>query len=810
MVSCSPSARSGAFCPVWVVCRSKMPDTVEVMCKLQQKGGRSSWWQWPRDWIGRLRQRPGTTNLHRWAPLVDRIDAERLSLRTVSDGKFADLAASLGSVSLSTDTDVVRFLSVASEVSRRRLGLDPFRVQLLAAVNMLRGRVVDMATGEGKTLVGFLVAAGLAMAGRRVHVLSANDYLAGRDASAGAPFFTALGLSCAAVVDGMIEPQRAAAYRVDIVCATVHQVGFDLLRDRQRTTASKRLVPDLDAVVVDEIDAVLVDDAIVPLVIAGDADVLPEDSAVTGIVASLTADEDYTVSEDRRSVSFTEQGVARMEEGLGVDNLYAQEHVDLLTAGHVALHAQALMERDVHYIVTDGQVHLINDTRGRVADRQRWPDGLHAAVERKEGLEISQQAEILDQMLVETVARGYRSITGMSGTAFEAAERLAEDLDLKTGVIPTNDPCIRQDLPDRLFLTAAQRDAAAIEAVCEAHVTGQPVLIGTSSVAHSEQFAQLLADRGVEVRVLNAKNDAAEAAIIARAGEYGAVTVSTQMAGRGVDIRLGSGVAEVGGLLVVGVGRYDSVRLDQQLRGRSGRQGDPGTAVFYTSVDDEVVTEQLRVECEPSSVSADGRISDSKFHRLYEHAQRVAEGKLLQLHRTTRNYHTATDRHRQMILDARERVLTEPGALNEYLAQVWPNESEKVSEWVSSGKRELAIEVVLYVLDRVWMGHLNRLAAVREGIHLRVLGRQNPLDEFNRIAVNDFQTLGAESLTKVSKILEQASDDATSLADLGLRRPSSTWTYMVTDNPFGSEADRIVAFLGKIVRGHRPPPVSYT
>src|SRR5699024_9074446 len=384
----------------------------------------------------------------------------------------------------------------------------------------------------------------------------------------------------------------------------------------QRTTASKRLVPDLDAVVVDEIDAVLVDDAIVPLVIAGDADVLPEGSAVTGIVASLTADEDYTVSEDRRSVSFTEQGVARMEEGLGVDNLYAQEHVDLLTAGHVALHAQALMERDVHYIVTDGQVHLINDTRGRVADRQRWPDGLHAAVERKEGLEISQQAEILDQMLVETVARGYRSITGMSGTAFEAAERLAEDLDLKTGVIPTNDPCIRQDLPDRLFLTAAQRDAAAIEAVCEAHVTGQPVLIGTSSVAHSEQFAQLLADRGVEVRVLNAKNDAAEAAIIARVGEYGAVTVSTQMAGRGVDIRLGSGVAEVGGLLVVGVGRYDSVRLDQQLRGRSGRQGDPGTAVFYTSVDDEVVTEQLRVECEPSSVSADGRISDSKFHRL--------------------------------------------------------------------------------------------------------------------------------------------------------------------------------------------------
>lgn len=779
------------------------------MCKLERARG-ASWWRRPLDWVGKLRQRPGTTNLHRWAPLIDRIDDERSSVRTASDLELVNRAANLGSISLSSDADIVRFLSVASEVSRRWLGLDPFRVQLLAAVNMLRGRVVDMATGEGKTLVGFLVAAGLAVAGRRVHVLTANDYLAGRDASAGAPFFTAFGLSCAAVVDGMNETERAAAYCADIVCTTVHQVGFDLLRDRQRTTASKRLVPGLDAAVVDEIDAVLLDDAMVPLVIAGDADALPEESALTGIIASLTADEDYTVSKDHRSVSFTEKGVTRVEEGLGIDNLYAQEHVDLLTAGHVALHAQALVERDVHYIVTDGQVHLIDDTRGRVADLQRWPDGLHAAIERKEDLKVSQHSEILDQMLVETVARGYQSITGMSGTAFEAAERLAEDLDLKTGVIPTNEPCIRRDLPDRLFVTAAQRDAAAIDAVCEAHATGQPVLIGTSSVAHSEQFAQRLADRGVEARVLNAKNDAAEAAIIARAGARGAVTVSTQMAGRGVDICLGSGVAEVGGLLVLGVGRYDSARLDRQLRGRSGRQGDPGAAVFYTSLEDDVVTEHLRVESEPGSVFADGRIRDSKFHRRYEHAQRVAEGKLLQLHRTTRNYHSATDHHRQLILDTRERILTEPQALGEFLERAWLDEPEKAAEWASSGKRQLAVEVVLYVLDRVWTGHLNRLAATREGIHLRVLGRQNPLDEFNRIAVDDFQSLGPESLAEVREILDQASDDSMSLADLGLRRPSSTWTYMVTDNPFGSEADRIVAFLGKVFRGDRTPPVSYT
>src|SRR5690625_4724844 len=335
--------------------------------------GQGAWWQRPLRWASRFRQDPGTANLRTYAPLVEGIVSQRASLRRLTDDDLLRRSAGSVSIRLDNDDDLVRFLGVASEVARRRLGLEPFEVQLLAAVSMLRGRVVDMATGEGKTLVGFFVAAGLAVAGRRVHVLTANDYLAGRDASAGAPFFTAFGLSCAAVVDGMNEAERAAAYCADIVCTTVHQVGFDLLRDRQRTTASKRLVPGLDAAVVDEIDAVLLDDAMVPLVIAGDADALPEESALTGIIASLTADEDYTVSKDHRSVSFTEKGVTQVEEGLGIDNLYAQEHVDLLTAGHVALHAQALVERDVHYIVTDGQMHLYDIYRGRVSVLQ----GLH-------------------------------------------------------------------------------------------------------------------------------------------------------------------------------------------------------------------------------------------------------------------------------------------------------------------------------------------------------------------------------------------------------------------------------------------------
>ncbi|QIN29841.1 accessory Sec system translocase SecA2 [Brevibacterium luteolum] len=642
-----------------------------------------------------------------------------------------------------------------------------------------------------------------------MHVLSANDYLAGRDDGAGASLFSAFGLTCAAVVDGMGESERAGAYRADVVYATVHQVGFDLLRDRQRAPNARRLVPGLDAAVVDEIDAVLLDDAMVPLVIAGDADPQPEEVALAQVIADLTDGEHHQVEGDRRSVSFTEAGIARVEAVLGIEDLYAEEHVELLTAAHVALHAHALVERDVHYIVADGRVQLINDAHGRVADRQRWPDGLHAAIERKEGLEVTGQAEILDQVLVETVARGYRTLTGMSGTALEAAERLAEDLDIKTGVIPTHRPCIREDAADRLFITVEQRDTAAAEAVRAAHAVGRPVLVGTGSVADSERFARQLAELSVEARVLNAKNDAAEAEIIARAGEYGAVTVSTQMAGRGVDIRLGPGAAETGGLLVIGLGRYDSARLDRQLRGRSGRQGDPGRSVFYTSLEDDVVTEQLRISNQPRSVASDGLIGDRKFARLYEHSQRVAEGKLLQLHRTTRSYHTMTDQHRQAILTTRERLLIEPDALDDYLRQVFTNTPDRAEVWAAQ-RRSLATEVVLYQLDRAWTDHLNHLAAVREGIHLRVLGRQNPLDEFNRIAGDTFRSLGTDTRAAVRQVLDNAPDDATTLGDLGLRRPSSTWTYLVTDNPFGSEADRVVAFLGNFIRGGTPPSITYT
>nr|WP_156798035.1 hypothetical protein [Brevibacterium mcbrellneri] len=335
------------------------------------------------------------------------------------------------------------------------------------------------------------------------------------------------------------------------------------------------------------------------------------------------------------------------------------------------------------------------------------------------------------------------------------------------------------------------------------------MIVGTRSVEQSEQFAQLLAAQGVTATVLNAKNDAEVAGIIAQAGQHGAVTVSTQMAGRGVDIQLGDGVTELGGLLVIVIGRYNSARLDRLLRGRAGRQGDPGASVFFTSFEDPVVTEQLSPNRLPHVVADDGLVEDPEFHRLYEHAQRVAAGKLLELRRTTRKYQTITDHHRAVLLPTRERILTDPTAIDQYLTLVWPDHPEHVQLWAGSERREMATDVALFFLDRAWADHLNLLAETREGIHLRALGRQNPLDEFNRIAIGDFENLASHALSSVRDTLAQAPDDATDLVALGLRRPSSTWTYIVTDNPFGSEADRLVAFIGKTIRGNRQPNITY-
>jgi preprotein translocase subunit SecA len=582
----------------------------------------------------------------------------------------------------------------------------------------------------------------------------------------------------------------------------VSEFGFDVLRDRLVTDVADLLAGDPDVVVIDEADSVLVDEARVPLVLAGAAQSADADSEMARIAAGLRPVLHYEVDEDARNVSLTSAGARAAEEALGDIDLYTTEHAEALTRLNVALHAHALLQRDVDYIVRDGAVHLINESRGRVARRQRWPDGLHAAVEAKEGLATSESGEILDSVTIQSLVRRYRTICGMTGTAVPAGEQFREFYGLEIAVIPSNRPCVRADEPDRLYPTISEKEEAVVGGVADEHATGRPILIGTLDVAESERLAGALDRAGLPCTVLNAKNDAQEAAIVAEAGAYGAITVSTQMAGRGTDIRLGGTdgdrdlIAGLGGLYVIGTGRHAGSRLDQQLRGRAGRQGDPGGSVIFASMEDELILQYA-----PDGARAG--LPDSRAHWLLGHAQRVAEGVNLEIHRNTWQYNKLVEDQRRIVLHHRDQVLRADDALSA-LARQCPERLAELSPGIDETVlADAARQIVLFHLDRVWAEHLAFLADLREGIHLRALARGSvPLNEFNKEAIGAFNALLAEAAARSAETFLTAAitADGIDLEAIGLKRPTSTWTYLVHDNPFGTDIDRALRSIARRVR----------
>ncbi|WP_239089530.1 accessory Sec system translocase SecA2 [Sphaerimonospora thailandensis] len=757
-------------------------------------------------WIRRLLDKPGSVDLAPFQRIVaeageleaglrdrteimpsdaDRIGADRIGADRIGADRIG--ADRIGSA---------EFCAVVREAARRALGERPFDVQLAGMLAMLDGHVVQMATGEGKTLVGALTAAGFALRGRRVHVVSVNDYLARRDAEWMAPLYGALGLTVGWIAESSTPEERRAAYVSDVTYAAVSELGFDVLRDRMCTDPADLVVPAPQVAIVDEADSVLVDEARVPLVLAGSADqgvALPEMAA---LVRRLSRGYHYTIDEEGRNVFLTPKGTDTVEKALGVD-LYADPGV--VTQVNLALHAHALLTRDVDYIVRDGRVHLINASRGRVAMLQRWPDGLQAAVEAKEMLAASETGEILDSLTIQSLIRRYPEICGMTGTALAVADQLREFYDLRVAVIPPNKPCVRVDEPDRIFATAEDKEQALLEEIAERHATGRPVLVGTLDIAESERLAEALRAKGLDPVVLNAKNDAREAEVVARAGARGAITVSTQMAGRGTDIRLGGGraeerereVAALGGLYVIGTGRHESSRLDDQLRGRAGRQGDPGGSVFFVSGQDTLLTAYLADESLPAT-DADGVVRDRHAAYLISHAQRVAEGVNLEIHRNTWRYTRLLERQRGELMERRDKVLHGDTAARAMLAAC-PERYRELTEAVGADAvQRAARQIVLFHLDRCWTEHLGFLSDLREGIHLRALGRLNPLDEFNKESVPAYRAMLDEIERRSIETFEKA-DLTRDLDEQGLRRPSATWTYLVQDNPFGSEWDRILS-----------------
>ncbi len=749
-----------------------------------------------------------------------------------------EIAAAARELEIATDlVDRAKFLALVREAADRSLSLRPYDVQLQGSLRMLEGDIVEMATGEGKTLSGAIAAIGHALIGRKVHVISVNDYLATRDAEWMGPLFDMFGISVGAIEESSSAAQRRAAYDSDVTYGSVNEIGFDVLRDQLVTRAEDLIAPTPDVAVIDEADSVLVDEALVPLILAGSATGEVADAAIQDVVSRMKA-KHYEIDTEGRNISLTDEGAAFVEEELGV-NLYSEAHVGTtLVHTNIALYAYYLLERDVHYIVRDGEVKLINASRGRVAQLQRWPDGVQAAVEMKEKLDQTDSGEVIDTITVQALIGRYPTVCGMTGTALAAGEQFRQFYDLYVSQIPPNTENIRADEPDRVYDTKANKVEAIVDYVKEIHEIGQPILIGTHDVAESEELAYFLNKAGVSCVVLNAKNDAEEAAIIADAGKLDAVTVSTQMAGRGTDIRLGGAdatptehdeVAELGGLCVIGTGRYDTERLDNQLRGRAGRQGDPGTSVFFASLEDPLVTRNLSFKRDPESSEPDGSMG-SRGAELVEQAQRVAEGVMLELHSNTWRYNKLVNQQRDIIVARRMDLLRTDEALTD-LADLEPvryrallegrlprpvakqakrapddETTDETTEDVTVTAKDTADfgpitekvdkkvleqaarEIMLFHLDRAWSDHLAYVSDVRSSIHLRAIGRESPLDEFHRLILGEFTKLPTEAVEAARTTFRTATitNAGVDLDSAGQHRSTSTWTYMVHDNLFSS------------------------
>jgi preprotein translocase subunit SecA len=724
----------------------------------------------------------------------------------LDDEQLQKAAQLLNLDDLADSADIPQFLAIAREASEQTTTLKPFDVQLQGALRMLAGDVVEMATGEGKTLSGAIAAVGYALAGRNVHVITINDYLARRDAEWMGPLIEAMGLTVGWITGDSTAAERREAYKCDITYASVNEIGFDVLRDQLVTDVDDLVSPNPDIALIDEADSVLVDEALVPLVLAGTTHRETPKVEIIRMVGELVAGTDYDTDTDSRNVHLTESGAQKLEAKLGGIDLYSEDHVGTtLTEVNVALHAHVLLQRDVHYIVRDDAVHLINASRGRIAQLQRWPDGLQAAVEAKEGIETTETGEVLDTITVQALINRYPTVCGMTGTALAAGEQLRQFYKLGVSPIASNAPNIREDDTDRVYITAAAKNDAIVDHIKDVHATGQPVLVGTRDVAESEELHERLVKAGVPAVVLNAKNDAEEAAVIAEAGTLGSVTVSTQMAGRGTDIRLGGSdetdhdeVAELGGLHVVGTGRHHTERLDNQLRGRAGRQGDPGSSVFFASWEDDVVVAHLEPNKLPMQTDDDGRIVGNKAAALLDQAQRIAEGRMLDVHANNWRYNQLIAQQRAIIVERRDTLLRTPTAREE-LAERAPKRYEEIVDELGEEKLEKICRLImLYHLDRGWADHLAYLADIRESIHLRALGNQTPIDEFHRMAVDAFASLAADAIEAAQQTFETAAsiEDEPGIDLSKLARPTSTWTYMVHDNPLAEDSMSALSLPG--------------
>jgi preprotein translocase subunit SecA len=623
----------------------------------------------------------GETNeqkLRRLQPYLEAVNALGPKIKGLSD---SELAAKTGEFRQrlergeSLDDLLPEAFAVVREVAERKIGLRPFDVQVLGAVVLHQRRIAEMKTGEGKTLVATMPAYLNALVGK-VHIVTVNDYLAKRDRYWMGPIYEFLGLKVGLLQEGMGIPERKAAYACDIIYGTNNQFGFDYLRDNLAVAVDQRVQTGLDYAIIDEVDNILIDEARTPLIISGSTE---ESARLYKKFASLAPlfkeGQDFEKDEKARTVFLTEQGVRKAEELLHKDNIYSPENIELLHHLEVALRARLFFHKDVDYIVKDGRVIIVDEFTGRLMPDRRYSDGLHQALEAKEGLEIRRETQTLAQITLQHYFKLYKGLAGMTGTAKTEEDEFKEIYGMDVVVIPTHKPMIRKDLPDILFRSEEAKFRAIVDEVERLHKEGRPVLIGTNSIEKSERLSALMKRRGLKHNVLNAKYHEKEAEIIKDAGQRGAITVATNMAGRGVDIKLGEGVAALGGLHIIGAQRHESRRIDDQLRGRAGRQGDPGSSQFFISLEDELIRlfggDRIGALMDRLGLEEGQAITHDLLTRAVRRAQKRVEERNFEIRKRLLQYDQVMAKQREAIYSLRSRFLlggeTDEQELEEYL-----------------------------------------------------------------------------------------------------------------------------------------------
>ena len=762
----------------------------------------------------------------RYRKVVEKINALEPQMQALTDDKLTGYTNKFRERLANGETldDILpEAFAVVREGSRRVLGMRHFDVQLIGGMCLHEGKIAEMRTGEGKTLVATLPVYLNALTGEGVHMVTVNDYLARRDSEDMGRLYRYLGLTVGLVVHDMDFPERKFAYSRDVTFGTNNEFGFDYLRDNMVIYPEQMVQRKLHYAIVDEVDSILIDEARTPLIISGPGAKSTDMYAVMAkAVAGLKEGIDYTVDEKQKTVAPADNTIPKVEKILGINNLYAPENIELSHCFTAALRAKALMKRDRDYVVRNGEIIIVDEFTGRLMEGRRYSDGLHQAIEAKEGVKIQRESQTLATITFQNYFRMYDKLGGMTGTAKTEEDEFLKIYNLPVIVVPTNKPVIRKDYPDLIFKTKRAKYKAVGRAVTSLHVKGQPVLIGTTSITQSEELSAILKKNGIPHNVLNAKFHEKEAEIIAGAGQKGAVTIATNMAGRGTDIKLGEDVPELGGLFIIGTERHESRRIDNQLRGRAGRQGDPGASRFYLSLEDDLLrlfaSDRISGIMDKLGMDEDEPIEHKLITNSIEHAQKKVEARNFDIRKHVLEYDDVMNQQREVMYGERRKILFGENLrenimgmvkhiiraeMDQYAnAQLYPEEwqldgliedaekiyapqgrlkkeefaamsrdelqecLEKLAEegyhnrellFGEENMRELEKVVMLRVVDKKWMEHLDHMDMLRDGINLRAYGQRNPLVEYKIEALDMFEEMEADIQDQIASLMYHVS-----------------------------------------------------